>query len=432
MPAPGWSVPGHCFEALVSYADAPKELPPVSIRQLKIFEKVAQARSLRSASESCHLSQPSLSYSISRLEERLGIRLLERRTNGTFLNEFGEVIQRRVARMFAQFEQALVEIGIPGTGSTVNRVAGCITRSQARCLIAIVENGSTANAARVLALSQTTVQRRARELEQTLRAPLYLQTASGIVASPAAAELAGRLKLALREIEWGLEEIAALKGNAGGEIVVGAMLLSGSLILASVLDRFEAAHPSAHVRVLNGNAKDMLRRLQRGDVDFVFGLIVEPTQNGVTAHSLGKTPYVVVARHGHPLTRGRNVTVEDLGRFDWVVGTPGANRRARFDELFAGRTRPRARIATCSLPMIRGLLAHSDSLALLTSYELMHENEMLAAVPFGPLECVPSMGVMSREDWLPTQLQRSFMALASETSVDVLVSPTVLQTVREP
>jgi DNA-binding transcriptional LysR family regulator len=399
----------------MSHADSSQRALSVSIRQLKILETVAQTHSLRGASASCHITQPTVTYAIARLEERLGIRLLDRRANGTFLNIPGAIFQRRVARMFGQFEQALMELGVPGTSATVKRIAGRITRSQARCLIAAVEYGSIATAARVLATSQTTMQRRARKLEQTLRAPLLLQTASGVVASPAAAEFASRLKLALREIEWGLEEIEAAGGNGGGEVVVGAMPLSGSLILASALNQFGSENPDADIRVVNGNAKEMLRYLRRGDVDLVVGLVVEPTPPGVVARVLGKTPYVVVARHGHPLTEQRNVTLEELSRFDWVVGTPGAHRRRSFDELFTGQRQPRARIATCSLPMIRVLLANSDSLTLLTSYEMLYEDDLLAPVAFGPVNCVPSMGVTLREDWLPTQLQRSFLDLMIKT-----------------
>ena len=397
---------------------SPAFLP--SIRHLKVFESVAELHGVRKASEECHLSQPAVTQAIAKLEKQLGVALLERRASGSYLNAFGVLLQRRVQRMFAYIEQALIELGVPNGYAPVSRIASCITRSQVRSLISVVENGSFANAARALAVSQTSLQRAARDLERTLRTPLYLQTASGIVAAPAAAELARKLKLGLREIEWGVDEIEAARGNIGGEIVIGAMLLAGSVILASVLNEFVAAYPNANIRVLNGNAEDMLRYLRCGDVDFVIGLLRDPTPEDLVNQALAETPYVIVARHGHPLTEKRSVTLDDLAEYDWVIGTPGAHRRTRFEQLFAGRRRPPARIATCSLPTIRLLLAESDRLTLLTSYELIYEDDGLASVPFGAIEPAPSIGLTMRENWLPTQLQKNFLELIQKRIVGSL------------
>jgi len=67
-------------------------------------------------------------------------------------------------------------------------------------------------------------------------------------------------------------------------------------------------------------------------------------------------------------------------------------------------------IATSALPVIRHLLVRSDRLTLMTSYELMHENE-LAPLPFGPIEPTPAMGVTMRSGWLPTKLHQDFIDL---------------------
>ena len=103
--------------------------------------------------------------------------------------------------------------------------------------------------------------------------------------------------------------------------------------------------------------------------------------------------------------------LDDLAAYDWVVGTPGSCRRVCFDALFAGQHKPQARVETSSLPTIRLVLSRSDCLTLLTSYELMYEDDALAAIPYGPIEPIPSIGVTTRKNWLPTQLQASFLRL---------------------
>lgn len=392
-----------------------------SIRHLKVFESVAHLQGFQRASEECHLSQPAVTQAIAKLEEQLGVPLLVRRASGSYLNEIGVVFHRRMQRLFAQMEQALLDLGVPNGPVPVSQLAARMSRSQIRSLIAIAENGSFAQAARALDISQTSLQRSARDLERTLRTPLYNQTASGVVATQAAVEFARKLKLALREIDWGADEVEAARGNVGGEIVVGAMLLTGSVVIAAVINEFVSTYPNADVRIVNGNTGDLLKELRAGDVDVVIGLLRDQRSDGLLHRPLAETPYVIVGRHDHPLTQKKHVTLDDLAAFDWVVGTPGSNRRIRFDRLFAGRRRPRARIETSSLPTMRLLLTQSDRLTLLTSYELMYEEDMLAAVPFGPIEPVPCLGLTTRENWLPTQLQTSFIELVQKRIVGSLM-----------
>ena len=404
-----------------------------SIRHLKVFDSVAHLHGVRRASDECHISQPAVTQAIAKLEEQFGVSLLERRASGSYLNEFGIIFHRRTRRLFEQFEQALMELGVPSGPIPIPQLAARISRSHIRSLIAIVENGSFAQAARALGVSQTSLQRAARDLERTLRTQLYAQTASGIMATPAAAECARKIKLALREIECGIDEVEAARGNVGGEIIIGAMLLAGSEMIATVIDEFVTAYPNANVRMSNGNAEDMLRYLRTGDVDVVIGLVRQSASDGLVHQKLADTPYVVVGRNGHPLLDKSTVTLEELADYDWIVGTPGAARRVHFDKLFEGRRRPQARIATCSLPTVKLLLAQSNRLTLLTSYELLvHGDDALAAVPFGPMTPVPSLGLTMREGWLPTRLQSDFIDLINKRIVGSLMPEKTLRRTLEP
>lgn len=381
----------------------------VSLRHLKLFESVARLASIRRASEECHLSQPAATQAIAKLEEQIGVSLLERSANGSYPNELGVIFQRRTSRLFTQIEHALVELGMPACQAPM--MSSRITRSQIRSLISIVENGSFALAARALDVSLAALSRAAHDLERTLGKPLYHRTVSGIAATPAAAEFARRLKVATREIEWGIEELDSARGTLKGQIVIGAMQLTGSLLLTSVLNEFISAHPYANLRISNGSSSGLLGSLRGGDVDFVIGLLQDPPCEDLSQEPLAEAPYVVVARRDHPLFAKRRVMPDDLSAYDWVVGTPGASRRTCFDTLFAGGRRPQARVETNSLPTIRLVLARSDCLTLLTSYELMYEDDALAAVPYGPIEPVPWIGVTMRNNWSPTPLQANFLRL---------------------
>ncbi|MES2987849.1 MAG: LysR family transcriptional regulator [Pseudomonadota bacterium] len=395
----------------------------LSFRQLKLFESVGRLNSVRKASEECNLSQPAVTQALAKLEHQIGVILLERRASGSYLNELGEIFHRRATRLFSQIEEALTDLGVPGGQPGAATVARRISKSQARSLIAIVETGSFGQAAQSLGLSQASLQRAARDLEGNLRKSLYYRTAAGVMVTPAGIEFGRRIKLATQEVEWGIKEIDAAQGSFNAQIAIGAMPFGGSVMLASVLDEFITAHPRADVKIVNESAPEMLKSLRAGNVDFVLGLVQETTAADLVNQSLAKTPYTIVARRGHKLLRQGKVTVDDLLQYDWVVGTAGAARRACFERLFSGGPGPSASIATCSLPIIRHLLARSDRLTLMTSYELKHEDDTLAQVPFGPIEPAPSIGITLRAGWLPTKIHLDFIELLRKRMAEAEVVP---------
>jgi len=398
-----------------------------SIRHLKLFESVGHLGGVRRASEECHLSQPAVTQAIAKLEERVGVTLLKRRASGSYLNEFGIILHRRTQRFFAQIEEAIGELGVPGSPLSIPRMASRISWLQIRSLVAVVGDGSITQAARALGVSQTSLQRACRDLERILGTPLYAQAASGGMATPAAARFARKVNMAKREIDGAIEELEAARGNIGGEIAIGAMLLAGSALLASVIQEFVASYPNANIRILSGNTEEMMRCLRMGDVDVVIGLVGDTKCDDLIQIALAETPYLVVGRHGHPLSNKSSVTLDELAQYDWIIATPGARRRIRFEKLFAGRRAPKTRIETGSLPTVRLLLSRSDRLTILTSYELMHEEDSLEAIPFGPIDPVPSMGLMMRNGWIPTQLLDDFIDLVRRRIVGSLLPARELQ-----
>jgi DNA-binding transcriptional LysR family regulator len=380
----------------------------LSFRQLKLFESVGRLTSVRRASEECNLSQPAVTQSLAKLEQQIGASLLERRASGSYLNEYGTIFHRRTTRLFTLMEQALIQLGLAGGPGAAALVARRISRSQARGLIAIVDSGSFPEAARMLGVSQASLQRAAKDLEANVKKSLFYRTAAGVMVTPAGVEFGRNIKLAIQEIDWGLKEIDAARGDAATQLAIGALPFGGSVLLASVLDEFVSTHRDAEVRIINESASEMRKRLRAGDVDFVIGLVQEAQAEDLVSEPLSETPYAIVARRGHPLLRRSQVTAADLRGFEWVIGTDGASRRACFDRLF-GSSPPKASIATCSLPVIRHLLSRSERLTLMTSYELAHENGELQAVPFGPLDPAPSIGMTMRANWLPTATHLAFM-----------------------
>jgi DNA-binding transcriptional LysR family regulator len=382
----------------------------ISLQQLRLFESVGRLNGVRRCSEECNLSQPAVTQALTKLEQLIGTPLLERQASGTYLTEAGATLHRRVVRMFEQLTEALVDLDVPGGRVGAMPVAQRLSRSQIRGLFSIIEGKSFASAGEALGLTPASMQRASRDLENNLRKEIFFRTAAGVMVTPAGADFGRRVKLALQEVDWALNEIKLAQGTGDTRIVIGALPFGGSVLLASVLDEFVADHPQADVQIINEGASEMMRRLRAGDVDLVVGLMQDNPGDDIVSHTLAQTPYAVVARRGHPLAAAGKASIEDLAHYNWIVGTEGSSRRRCFDSLFAGNIRPKTSIATCSLPIILNLLVGSNRVTLMTSYELMHENK-LVQLPFNASLPCPSIGITTRAQWLPTNLHRDFMSL---------------------
>lgn len=391
-------------------ADPTARAAEISFRQCRLFESVGRLASVRRGSEECNLSQPAVTQALGKLEQQVGASLLERRASGSYLTEPGKIFHLRVQRLFIQMEDALQDLwaGNPAIAATI---ANRLSRSQVRSLIAVVESGSLAKAADDLQLTQASLQRAVRHLEGNLGRTIFHRTSTGVVVTPDGVNLARKLKLASQEIELGLQEIEDAQGAHTSRIVLGTLPYGGSMLLASVLDEFTRRHPNARVRVLTEGATEMMRRLRFGDVDLVVGIVQETTDADLVNETYAHTQFRVVARTGHPLAGKQHVTLDDLTSYDWITGLAGASRRLCLDNMFRGHALPSAPIETSTLPIIRQLLADSDRLTLMTSYELRHESHALVAIPFGPIAARPAVGITMRNNWLPTRIHRDFIDL---------------------
>src|SRR5262249_57058742 len=103
-------------------------------------------------------------------------------------------------------------------------------------------------------------------------------------------------------------------------IATGTIPHPGAPLLSQAINQFLASSPAASFNVLDGPYEPLLEALRAGDLDLLFGVLRRPAwATDVREEFLFANPYVVVVRRQHPLTRSRNVTLDDLARYDWIL-----------------------------------------------------------------------------------------------------------------
>lgn len=82
----------------------------MDLQQLMYFREVARLENITKAANELHISQPSLSVSIAKLEEELGAKLFDRVSGRIRLNDIGQRFYRHTDRIFLSIQNARQEV----------------------------------------------------------------------------------------------------------------------------------------------------------------------------------------------------------------------------------------------------------------------------------------------------------------------------------
>ncbi len=102
----------------------------VDLRHLVYFRAVVRARHFGRAAAALHISQPPLSIAIRQLEDRLGLRLLERSRAGVTLTAAGQALSDELDALMPRFPEVFERVRATGRGETGHLRVGFVTPAE--------------------------------------------------------------------------------------------------------------------------------------------------------------------------------------------------------------------------------------------------------------------------------------------------------------
>ncbi|KQM29023.1 MULTISPECIES: LysR family transcriptional regulator [unclassified Sphingomonas] len=384
----------------------------LNLRHLRAIGHIVAERSLNRAADATGLSQPALTQGLGKLERQLGTRLFERHPDGMTATAAGQALAERTERAFA----LLAGIGRRGGKRGFARPDALMTATQAEAFLHFADAGGFAGAAVSSGLSQPAIHRAVRELEAIWATPLAERRGRGMVLTAAGRALARGVRLAAGEIAAGIVEARGDAGE-GGRIAVGAMPLSRALLLPHALALFLADARGTVIDVVEGSWRELVDPLLDGVIDLMIGALRSDPPAGIDQVPLFADRLAIFARAGHPLA-GKAVDLDQLAAQPWVVGPTGTPLRSHWETLFAGRPLPPVPVECGSVMVIRGLLAESDLLTLLSPDQVALEVDAGLLVRIGPelSDTVRTIGITTRTGWRSTAGQARLIALLERAS----------------
>ncbi|PWE28680.1 LysR family transcriptional regulator [Pararhodobacter marinus] len=395
-----------------------------NLRHMRVFLETVRSGSVSTAAERCRLSQPAATQAIARLEADIGTPLLVRRTRLFTPTEAGALFVNRVEAALthlhngarAALRSGLREAPGPRTGGPRPAFDHLVTAAQLRAIIAVAGSGSFTVAAQQLGLSQPTVHRAARSLEDIACVPFFQTTVSGVELTSAAQAFVLGAKLASAEIRQGFEEIGRELGNDRGTFTLGSLPLARSSIVPAATHALISETQGVQVRVVDGRYPELLRSLREGDLDCLIGALRSPSPaDDVIQEPLFDDAMAIVAHPDHPLAGRKGVTLEDTLAYPWVAPPKSTPAGSYLFETLRIQERPQTpvRVVSSSLVFLRGLLAAGDYVSIVSLHQVATE---LSDGHIAPLDVAlsnnwRSIGLTYRQSWRPTATQARFMDL---------------------
>ncbi len=178
--------------------------------------------------------------------------------------------------------------------------------------------GSVTRAAAALHISQPSLSKQLKDLEQELGKKLFVRSNYSIKLTDEGMLLRKRAEEILEMVEKTTDEFKALGDITGGDVRIGCAESHLVSHLAQVIRAFREDYPGLRYHLYSGGTEQVTERLDRGLLDFAF--IVEPPS--LSHYNYIEIPGVdtwgVLMRRDHPLAALESITCDDLSGIDLI------------------------------------------------------------------------------------------------------------------
>jgi DNA-binding transcriptional LysR family regulator len=183
-------------------------------------------------------------------------------------------------------------------------------------LEALLRHRNVTRAALDVGLSQPAMSRALSRLRDLLGDPLLVRSGAGFSLTPRAQDLAGRLGAALNDVRGVFEETQFNPGAIRRTVRFVASDAQTILLAPPLMARLAREAPGLDVR-MEGYGRDLMARMESGEIDFAFATATTPLPPGAMTQSIGDDSLAIVLRRGHPAA-SKTWTMADYGEHDHV------------------------------------------------------------------------------------------------------------------
>lgn len=178
--------------------------------------------------------------------------------------------------------------------------------------LAVTREQSISGAAESLHLSQPTLSRQLKDMEEALGKQLLIRGNRRITLTEEGMILRKRAEEIMELVHKAEHEIAMSDEYIAGDITIGAGETVGIRILARTEKSLQEYYPDIHLHIISGDGESVEENLDRGLIDFGFLCREIDTAKYEYLKIPGSDSFGVLMRRDSPLAERQFVTPEDL------------------------------------------------------------------------------------------------------------------------
>ena len=178
--------------------------------------------------------------------------------------------------------------------------------------LAVAREQSFSTAAERLFLSQPTLSRQLKELEDELGKTLLVRSNKGVTLTEEGIILRKRAEEIIDLMDKTEQEVRQSNDSVSGTVYIGAGETYAIKLIADTAHHLKADYPGIHYSFFSGNGTDVMEKLDRGLMDFglIFGNI-DRTRYEAIEIPLHDT-WGVLMRQDEPLAKKASLTISDV------------------------------------------------------------------------------------------------------------------------
>jgi LysR family transcriptional regulator, cyn operon transcriptional activator len=180
-----------------------------------------------------------------------------------------------------------------------------------RYFLAVAEAGSFSRAADRLGISQPSVSQQMRDLEVSLRAPLFQRRGKRILLTPRGLIFQEHARSVLRQLENFLQELNSEPGQLRGALHLGVVPVLNVPLVPDLLGRFTADHPAISVIVEEISSTEIETALEEGRMDVGLGFLTRHSPN-LRYERLCTDEFALIVAESHPWAKRRVIPLSEL------------------------------------------------------------------------------------------------------------------------
>ena len=249
-----------------------------------------------------------------------------------------------------------------------DRIGRRIRLRDLHILLAVVQQGSMARAAKHLAVSQPVISKVIADLEHVLGVRLLDRDRHGAEPTIYGEALLKHGVVVFDELRQSVKSIEFLTDPTAGDLRIGCINAMAAGLLPAVISLLHRRHPRLTFHIVQANSVATLYRdLRERNVDLVLGRNLTPfVEDDLNADPLFSDPVLVVAGRRNRWIGRRKIELADLIHEPWLLPPTGTAGEAISAQTFraCGLEIPRRGVVCTSIQMHNALLASGPYLAM--------------------------------------------------------------------